>query len=210
MQMCGIYLAIAKVVNDSLNMDKDSVLIGSVLPTIHKSSNRSKTLTNPDEFVLRYQPKLDNPVMMGYLIHLLIDKFYNSYILKEFYVYDESNNIIGMKLKGKDKLIPMSERNRLRTREFEIYDKWLLNHKFIPTISGFDCLNNIIDIEDSMYNRTKIQVFIVETNKEVTKFRLFSAFARYNYKITDQKTLNTLFNECASYILDYIHKNHIR
>ena len=82
MQMCGIYLAIAKVVNDSINMDSDSILLGSVLPTIHKSTNRSKTLTNPDEFILRYQPKLDNPVMVGYLIHLLIDRFYNNYISK--------------------------------------------------------------------------------------------------------------------------------
>ena len=34
-----------------------------------------------------YKEKLDNPIMLGYLIHILTDRFYNEYIFKHFYIY---------------------------------------------------------------------------------------------------------------------------
>ena len=39
-------------------------------------------LTNPDKFVEKYRDKIDNPILVGYLIHILTDRFYNEYFLK--------------------------------------------------------------------------------------------------------------------------------
>ena len=36
-------------------------------------------------------------------IHLLTDRYYNEYMFKHFYIYDEDDNGIGMYLKGKKK-----------------------------------------------------------------------------------------------------------
>mgnify|MGYP003296550719 CR=1 FL=1 len=41
--------------------------------------------------------------MIGYLIHILTDKYYNEYMFRNFYIYDENGNGIGMYLKGKRK-----------------------------------------------------------------------------------------------------------
>lgn len=98
-----IHLAIAKKVSDKLKFDLDSVMLGSVLPDIcnekkHQLSHFQfgekdlEGLANPDKFVQKYKSKLNNPVMLGYLIHILTDRFYNEYIFRNFYIYDENDS----------------------------------------------------------------------------------------------------------------------
>ena len=88
-----IHLAIAKRVNDKLNLDLDSILLGSVLPDICDGKNHSVShyqvgekdlegLANPDTFIKKYKDKLDSPIMIGYLIHILTNRYYNEYIFK--------------------------------------------------------------------------------------------------------------------------------
>ena len=43
--------------------------------------------------------------MVGYLIHILTDRFYNEYMFKHFYIYDKDDNGVGMYLKSKKKLL---------------------------------------------------------------------------------------------------------
>ena len=71
-------------------------------------------LANPDKFLFKYKNKLDNPIMLGYLIHLLTDRFYNEYFFKHFYIYDENDNGNGMYLKGKKKLLDEKTRKDLK------------------------------------------------------------------------------------------------
>jgi hypothetical protein len=110
-----IHLAIAKKVSDKLNIDTDSVMLGSVLPDICKEKNHQLShfqfgekdlegLANPDKFINKYRDKLENPIMLGYLIHILTDRFYNEHIFRHFYIYDENDNGIGIYLKGKKKI----------------------------------------------------------------------------------------------------------
>ena len=128
------HLAIAKKVNEKLNLDLDQIMLGSVLPDIVEEKNNQIThfqhvekdlegLANPDEFVKKYKNKLSNPVMIGFLIHILSDRFYNEYFFKQFYIYDENDNGIGMILKGKRKLLNDEERKNLKHREMYLYDR---------------------------------------------------------------------------------------
>ena len=66
-----IHLAIAKKVNDRINMDLDSIMLGSVLPDICEEKDHAishyqsgekdlECLANPDKFVQKYRNKLDN------------------------------------------------------------------------------------------------------------------------------------------------------
>ena len=61
-----IHLAIAKKVSDKLNIDTDSVMLGSVLPDICKEKNHQLShfqfgekdlegLANPDKFINKYR-----------------------------------------------------------------------------------------------------------------------------------------------------------
>ena len=82
-----IHMYIAKNVNEKLKLDLDSIMLGSVLPDICENKNHSishdqigekdlEGLANPDKFVDKYKENLNNPIMTGYLIHLLTDRFY--------------------------------------------------------------------------------------------------------------------------------------
>ena len=109
-----IHLVIAKKVNDRINMDLDSIMIGTVLQDICNEKDHSishyqekvlERLANLDKFVEKYRDKIDNPILVGYLIHILIDRFYNEYMFKHFYIYDKDDNGIRMYLKSKKKLL---------------------------------------------------------------------------------------------------------
>lgn len=212
-----IHLALAKKVNEKLNYDLDSILIGSVLPDICEGRNhgvshfqKGKTdlagLANPDRFIEKYKDKLDNPVMMGYLIHILSDRFYNEYFFRHFYIYDDNNNGIGMYLKGRKKILGDNDRKALKHRELALYDKWLLNHNQVPRFKSLDCLNNIVNIEEATFDKENIKNYINNANRDIDKNNMFSKLCFYNYKITNKKELDEIFNNCVNYIIDYVKK----
>lgn len=210
-----IHLSIAKRVNDKLNLDLDSIMLGSVLPDICESINHSishyqtgekdlEGLANPDKFIKKYKNKLNNPIMMGYLIHILTDRYYNEYMFKHFYIYDEDDNGIGMYLKGKKKLLDGKTRKYLKHRELELYDKWLINNRYVPKFNDMKCVDNVIDFEEAKFNKERLREYILSANKDIDKVNIFSKFRFYNYKITTKEELDKIYNNCINYILDYI------
>ena len=215
-----IHLAIAKKVNDRINKDLDSIMLGSVLPDICEEKNHSishyqygekdlEGLANPDKFLQKYKNKLDNSIMLGYLIHILTDRFYNEYFFKHFYIYDKDNNGIGMYLKGKKKLLDEKSRKNLKHREMNIYDRWLINHGYIYKFNSFECIDNVIDIEEATFNKEKLKNYIISSNKDIDKNNIFSKICFYNYKITNKKELDKILNECIEYIISYLNNNSV-
>lgn len=214
------HLAIAKKVNEKINLDLDQIMLGSVLPDIVEGENHQiahfqhgekdlEGLANPDEFVKKYKNKLSNPVMIGFLIHILSDRFYNEYFFKQFYIYDKDENGIGMILKGKRKLLNDEERKNLKHREMYLYDRWLLNHNYIPKFNSFECINKVEDIDEASFNKEKLREYIKATNNDIDKVNFFSKLFIYNYKITNQKEMDKLFNECINYITKYLNNINI-
>ena len=215
-----IHLAIAKKVNDIINKDLDSIMLGSVLPDICENKDHSishyqvgekdlEGLANPDKFVQKYKDRLNNPIMIGYLIHILTDRYYNEYMFKHFYIYDENDNGIGIYLKGKKKILDGKTRKYLKHRELELYDKWLINNGYVPKFNNLKCLDNVIDFEEASFNKEKLKNYILSSNKDVDKINFFSKICVYNYKITDKKELDKIFNECIEYITNYLNNNSI-
>lgn len=215
-----IHLAIAKKVNDIINKDLDSIMLGSVLPDICENKDHSishyqvgekdlEGLANPEKFVQKYKNKLNNPIMIGYLIHILTDRYYNEYMFKHFYIYDENDNGIGIYLKGKKKILDGKTRKYLKHRELELYDKWLINNGYVPKFNNLKCLDNVIDFEEASFNKEKLKNYILSSNEDVDKINFFSKICVYNYKITDKKELDKIFNECIEYITNYLNNNSI-
>ena len=85
-----IHLAVAKKVNDILKFDLDLVMLGSVLPDLTENNHMLNHFqngkegidgtANPDLFIKKYKDNLENPIITGYLIHILTDKFYNEFM----------------------------------------------------------------------------------------------------------------------------------
>lgn len=210
-----IHLAIAKKVNDKLKLDLDSVMLGSVMPDLSIGKNHTishyqngklgiEGTANPDLFVKRNKDKLNNPVMIGYLIHILTDKFYNTFAFTNFFIYDKNGNDIGLHFKHKDKLLPAEKIKYYKQREFALYDKWLLNHRYVPKFSTFDCLDNVIDIEVAKFDKEKLRKYIIESNNEIDKVNIFNKIKFSVYKLTTKKELDKQFKLCCDYIINYI------
>lgn len=102
-----IHMAVAKKVNEKLNLNEKYFLLGSIAPDIGKDINipkkishfhNSENLPNIDMFLDKYKSYLNNPYEMGYLVHLLTDyiwfkEFITNYDKKESYVLKNGEKI---------------------------------------------------------------------------------------------------------------------
>ena len=89
-----IHIKIAQDLNKELKLNNDLIMLGSVLPdlTITKDHGLSHfqyideypyNLANADEFIKKY-PNMKDDVSIGYIIHLLTDRFYNDWYYKNY------------------------------------------------------------------------------------------------------------------------------
>lgn len=218
-----IHIAVANKVNTRLNYDLDSIILGSVMPDIcvenrdgisHYQNNKQgiENVANPDLFVKKYKRKLKNPIIMGYLIHLLTDNYYNSYIYNKFYIFDENGNEIGLRFKNGDKYLPKSVIKDCKHSEFYLYDKWLLYHGYIPKFNNFDCLDNVINLEIATFDKNILKQYMIDLNKEIDNINVLDKIPKpgIRYKLTTKKELDKLFNSCCNYILNYIKNINIK
>lgn len=208
-----IHLAISKKVNDKLKLDLDSVMPDLCIGRNHTISHYQngklgiEGTANPDLFVKHNKDKLNNPVMLGYLIHILTDKFYNTFVFTKFFIYDKDGDDIGLHFKHKDKLLSAEKIKYYKQREFGLYDKWLLNHDCVPKFSGFDCLNNVIDIEVAKFDKEKLKQYIIDSNNDVDKVNFLDKIKHSVYRLTTKNELDKQFELCVKYMLNYINKN---
>lgn len=210
-----IHMAIAKKVNNVLKLDLDSVMLGSIMPDVCIGRNHTVShyqngklgvdgTANPDLFIKKHKKDLNNPVMMGYLIHILTDKFYNTYAFTKWFIYDKDGNDAGLHFKHKDKLLPPEKVKYYKQREFGLYDKWLLNHGYVPKFSDYKCVDNVVDLEVAKYDKNSLKDYIKEANNDIDKINIFSKLRLYNFKLTSKKELDRQFYLCIDYILEYI------
>ena len=135
-----IHIAIAQQVNKILKLNNDEISLGSVLPDLVNVDNHGiyhfqyidkypQNLANPDEFIMLYREHINNAISIGYLIHLLTDRFYNEQYYKKFYLFDNNmptelffnNKVISDKKIGK----------KMKNHDFEEYDKYSIRHNMI-------------------------------------------------------------------------------
>lgn len=215
-----IHLAVAKKVNEKLKLDQDQIMLGSILPDVSEEKDHSishyqsgekdiEGLANPDLFVADNRENLDNPIIIGMLIHILTDRFYNNYMFKTFYIYDNDGNGIGLRMKNKEIMMDGEKRKQYKHRELWLYDKWLLNHNYIEKFKDLNCADKVINTNTATFDKDKIKKYIESANRDIDKVNIFSKIMLYNFKITDKKTLDKVFKECVEYILKYLEENKI-
>ena len=210
-----IHLAIAKKVNDKLKLDLDSIMLGSVLPDLNINANHTishyqngklgiEGTANPDVFIENNKDKLSNPIMIGYLVHLLTDKFYNTFAFSNFYIYDENGMDVGLHFKNKDKYLPFEKIKHYKHREFALYDYWLLNNDYVSKFKDFKCIDNVIDFDVAKFDKEKLRKYIVSSNLDIDNVSFLGKYKPLIFKLTTKKEMDKQFELCIKYILDYI------
>lgn len=187
-----IHLSIAQEVNKELKLNNDSIMLGSVLPdlTIEHDHGLShfqfediypKNLANADEFIKKY-PDMKDDISIGYIIHLLTDKYYN-----DTYYH---TNIDGI------------EHNKnFKHNLFDSYDMYLLKHKKIDKFEKINIINEIPLYKDISFDTEYLKAYINNTNNQIDNITYDE-----NFKINYQIFLNDLYTGCIKYILNNINK----
>lgn len=207
-----IHLVIANEVNKKLKLDNDSVMLGSVMPDLsimkdHEIShyqvqgNYEDELANPDKFINEYKKELDNPIMIGYLIHILTDRFYNDYFFQNHCLFDEKNKPIKVKLRNKKIKYPIK---KYKQSDFGKYDNYLLKKHLVPKFNDIKCVSNVKDLSVSKFDKEALISYITNANAEVDNPRLYNIKSSLFYKVFNKKELDKMLNECCNYIIDYI------
>ncbi|MBE6149784.1 MAG: hypothetical protein E7170_03585 [Firmicutes bacterium] len=111
MPSARIHEVIAKKINEEYNMDELLLRIGTVAPDCWRNSKISTKHTthfwdfsikegqanNYNEFYNKYCDNISNPVYFGYLIHLITDQYWKTYIDPKFISEENGNKVFKTK-----------------------------------------------------------------------------------------------------------------
>lgn len=226
----NIHLAVAKQVNKKLKLNKNSFYLGNTIPdvdygmkSIRKETHFYKTkckkcptekLPDINLFLTEYKTKLNNPLIMGYYVHLLTDYFYNDKIFSKYWVQDEKHNIIGIKLlNGKIKNFNPENteiRKTYKHHDLYLYGKYLFNKKLVDLPKKDNILYKDAKLlKNTLYEKEDLDRrldYLYSDYQKMCKYTIKEKIFGLHYKMIDKKELDNLFNECIKYILDEIKK----
>ena len=206
-----IHIAITQQVNKILKLNNDEISLGSVLPDLVNVENHGishfqyvdkypQNLANPDEFIKLYKEHINNTISIGYLIHLLTDRFYNEQYYKKFYLFD--NNVPTELFFNNKVIIDKKIGKKMKNHDFKEYDKYLINHNMIIPFKDKKVIFKIPKYKNIPFDENYLSQYIDENNEELKKDK-----ANYEFLYWSKEELDTIFNECIQYTINYIKNN---
>ncbi len=211
-----IHIALANKLNKRLKLNDDFIL-GNVLPDIldgyiFKPSNitdknlshyRVNKRINYDLFLKENKDKLSNPIVLGYLVHLLTDKFYNKYTSCNHFVKTENGTYI---LLNDNTTIKKSDDTlRMKQNEYRKYGQHLAstNNLGSPIDINNLSLSNLKDLSKFNYSNDDILNTVTIINKWINNQFVNDEM---EYKIYTKEELDKVFDDCYLFICDYLDK----
>lgn len=179
-----IHIKLAQDINKTLKLDNDSIMLGSVLPdlTIDKNHGLSHfqykdeypyNLASADEFIKKY-PNMKDPISIGYIIHLLTDRFYNDYLYKNF------------RLKG------VTVNKEFKNKIYSPFEDYLLNNRYVDKFNSYDVINKIPYYSDINFDKDYLKQYITDFNNDIDKETIFNG---QNINLA-----STIYSCCLEYI----------
>ena len=223
-----IHLKVANILKDRLNMynKKDQFYIGNVLPDIYSghilkntsklveydvSHYKQKAVINGGSFYLPdyetfkniHMENLANPVILGYLIHLMTDYYFNKYTYTNCVLLDNTCEVCGIKTKRGEVLkCNRKTMNRMKQEDFDAYNDMIeidkLNISYTSEL--FDSLNFLetfkVEQEDILKVINYLNSITISKSERRTKPLIL---------FTKEK-LDSLTEECIEFIITYLNK----
>ncbi len=218
----NVHLAVAKKITKELDIkEKDIFMLANLFPDYDKVSkevthylttkiNRKENLPNLDRFTNKYKDKFTNPVILGYLTHLLTDYYFNKITYNEHYIYNDNEELIGMKLKnGKEKYAKdVKNLTKIKHSDFKLFGEYLAKNRYI-SIPKYD--SKILDYKKDLKEVDISEEEIIKLTNYLKKniLKHFSVI-RKRYVIYTRKILMEHFDYVIEFILKYITDNNIK
>lgn len=228
----GMHLLIAKKVSEKINIkDYNSFLIGNIVPDINNGyliPNVSKIITHKDthyyteekyastnkvmyynikKFINDNKENIKNPVVIGYITHLLTDLYWNDLAYAKHGLRNEENELIGVKLNTGENLIADGEgRRKVKINDFKIFTNYIYTNNLLDIPKYEEKLNdmvkliNIIDINEQDIKQA-IQ-YLNSVKKGLNTKDL-------EYKIFTKEEMLENVDICANEIVKYFKENKI-
>ena len=216
-----MHIAIAKKVNEKLSLEEDLLYIGCLMTNwtnveYHISHFKEEhegieALSNPDKYISKYQDKFIDPIVIGYLIHLLTDRYWNKYMLNNVYLYNNENEVVGIKTKGKKDLnLSQVSKYELKKKTYDNYENYLKGKNLVDSIKekvlALPHLDEIkITIEELDQKIYEYNKLLKEQKKKIN----FLIFNKNKYTLINQKEFEDNLERCAGYVYSYLRRNDI-
>ena len=199
-----IHLALA----NKLKPNNQSFLLGNILPDIldghlitpshtidkNQSHFRINKKITPSLFIQENKDKLNNPLILGYLTHLLTDEFYNKYISKNHLI--KKDNQIYVILNNQELMPKTKETLNIKWQELQKYSE-KLNINQTPLTFDENTLNLLKDLP---FKYTKED--ITKTIKTINKIIKNPTSTNISYRLFTEKELDKLYENCYIYLKD--------
>lgn len=206
------HLAIAQKLNQELNLCDNQFYLGNLLPDLTTESNHKKfhfsenKVPNIQVYLENFKDSTLTTIEIGYLCHLLADKFYNEFIFKK-YIERDHNKLVSITINGIKHFESEETINHLKHSVYETYDNYLLKNNLVKPLNSlgkctFPALEGITFDEvlvKNMWNEMKDDI-----NRNAKKD------SKINFVFSDQTELDDLFEECCNHILKFLKENFIQ
>lgn len=218
-----IHIKVARTINKKLKLDENSFLFGNVMPDVLSGFivKETSTTISPaishyrspegvheieiDKFINTYKGKFKNPVVLGYLIHLITDYFWNDWTYSKH--YRQCYNKCFMIANGKETEIKWPIFRKYKHKDFEAFDNYLRSTQD---------LGALMEYNDNMYNFSKEIAEVPCTADDIYKtIQVINSIIEdsptysSNYKIFTESELNQLLEETSNYIFKILINNKI-
>lgn len=228
----GIHLVTANEILNKINIiDKNSFLIGNFLPDAERyviddfsifvpyevshyaekqniNGNLEK-LPNVNKFYEKYRKNTKNPLIIGYLVHLLTDYYWNNLTNQRYTIRDELGNCIGIKLNtGEEIKADKVIRRNLKHNDFYLFENELTYlYKYTLPKYNLNILENLQDIEETKYNKEDIVKIINFLNNKYGRIKENNK--TNNYRLYTKEQMKIDFNSSIEFIVDFLKINDI-
>lgn len=211
-----IHIALANKLNSKLKLG-DEFILGNILPDVldgyiftpsnmtdkNISHYRVNKKINEDTFLKENKSKLDNPIILGFLIHLLVDKFYNQYT--SIHHFRKRDDVMYVLLSDGNLIKKNNNTLIMKQNEYKKYGSMLAERKLLGTSINFDnlSLDYLKDLVNFNYSPSDILKATNVMNKWINNKVVIPSF---DYNIYTKEELDKVYDECYKFVLDYLNK----
>ena len=218
-----MHIAIANRVNKILKMDDELFIIGNVIPDAegyvienpsvkvpyaishyaeHNIEGVREVLPRYQRFIGKYKEQMNNPVVMGYFVHILTDFYWNRMTFKNYYTKNHEGETVGIRLNtGEELICSKDERRILKQTDFMFFSNYLINNNklSIPKLDKNKIKESIKIIEEIPLSDEDIEKTINHLNNMINKRE-----NKEEYKVFTKEKFEEEFENCIKFILKEI------
>lgn len=212
MQMHKLQYAIVKKVNVTLDRDLDKLMLGTMLPNLTKYEHNlshfrtdKSVICDINAFYNKYAAFMNDDVVLGYFMHLLIDNFFKDFMNREILTFDDDGNVTGYIFNGVKKQSNLENVKKLVKQDYQLYGIYLMNNDLIDRYSSDECVKDVKVLDECKVDSDILYDTIIEHNLDIEKNKKKKFINRFKqYKVLPREMYEDLINKCVDYICSIV------